>query len=69
MIAKTYQQIELKFWRIVIPQLSPTRPLGRLLCLARELKSTIPLVRFSLIAFSGSLVGTLSGVLLFSIFS
>jgi len=67
MTTQIYHQIELKFWQVIIPQLSTSRPLGRLLRKAIQVKAAIPVLRFSLIAFSGSIVGTLGGVLLFSI--
>ena len=67
MTTQIYHQIELKFWQVIIPQLSTSRPLGRFLRKATQIKAAIPVLRFGLIALSGSIVGTLGGVLLFSI--
>jgi hypothetical protein len=67
MLTKIYHQIELKFWQIIIPQLSPARPLGKLLRKANKVKLTFPALKYSILALSGSILGTLGGVLLFSI--
>jgi hypothetical protein len=67
MTTQIYHQIELKFWQVIIPQLSTSRFLGRVLRKALQIKAAIPFLRFGLVALSGSIVGTLAGVLLFSI--
>ena len=69
MTTQIYHQIELKFWQIIIPQLTPKNPLGRFLRKASQVKISFPLLRFGLIALTGSIVGTLGGVFLFSLFS
>jgi hypothetical protein len=69
MTTQIYHQIELKFWQIIIPQLTPKKPLGRFLRKASQVKISFPLLRFGLIALTGSIVGTLGGVFLFSLFS
>jgi len=69
MTTHIYHQIELKFWQIVIPQLTPNKPLGRFVRKANQIKAAIPFLRFSLVAAAGSLGGTLGGVLLFSLFT
>lgn len=60
------QQIELKFWQVIIPQLNPGKPLGKLVRKANQVKEMAkPLFRFCIIAVSGGFIGMVGGAILF----
>ena len=64
---KLYHLVELKFWHLVIPQLNSSKPIGRILRKFSQVNRLTPILKLGMIAIAGGSVGTLAGVLLFSL--
>lgn len=64
---KLYHLVELKFWHLIIPQLNPSKPIGRILRRFSQVNRLTPIFKLGMIAFAGGLIGTLGGVLLFTL--